>query len=168
MMPLTLWLEPTIPSLGLYIWARIGHALSCLTGGYPPIHHNKLRHYGRPIKRGMQWCHCGTTSATIHKRSAWHENKHKWGGGQTGSKCQKLSGSRFEQAFLDVRVSTLVPQTTSPSKLQPSTTGKNIKGTEHMRSKSEKLRASVTLLVVAASDGIGKAATVFYMQLADF
>ena len=146
----------------------VEHALSCKTGGFPAVRHNEVRDITASLLTEV--CHGVTTEPhlqslsgeTLSHRSAITED-----GARLDVAMYGFWGSRFEKAFLDVRVFNPSAQSNQHGSL----------ASVYRRHEQEKKRqyeqrvqdvehATFTPLVMSTSGGMGKAATTFYKRLA--
>ena len=98
----------------------IGHVLSCPLEDIHPSVITSCETSQQTSKRGMHWRHCGTIFANSHRKSAWHENKHKWRGSQTGYLRKRFLGKPVWTVIFWCKVFlTPAPQLISPSRWQP-------------------------------------------------
>ena len=146
----------------------VEHALSCKTGGFPAVRHNEVRDITASLLTEV--CHGVTTEPhlqslsgeTLSHRSAITED-----GARLDIAMYGFWGSRFEKAFLDVRVFNPSAQSNQHGSL----------ASVYRRHEQERKRqyeqrvqdvehATFTPLVMSTSGGMGKAATTFYKRLA--
>ena len=147
---------------------NIEHVLSCPTGGFPSIRHNEIRDLTAQLLTDV--CHSVSTEPHLqpiqgermHHRSANTNNQARLDVAMLG-----FWGSRFEKAFLDIRVFNPSAKSNRSSSLK-ATYRKHEQ--EKKRKYEERIRevehASFTPLVMSCTGGMGRIATTFFKRLA--
>ena len=146
----------------------IAHTLSCPTGGYPSIHHNKLHDVTADLLKEV--CSDVTvepplqplTGEVLSMRTSIRGEE-----ARLDISARGFWGGRFERAFFDVRVFSPSAPTNQSHQLRANYhRHEQEKHRAYEQRVQEVERASFTPLVFTASGGMGKAATVFYKRLA--
>ena len=163
------WLPPQLPTHCVCGQSfTIDHALSCPTGGYPSIRHNELR----DITAGLLKEVCTDVTVELSLQPLTGEALAmrtcvRGDESRLDISARGFWGSRFEQAFYDVRVfNPCAPSNRTQQIAATYRRHEQEKCRAYQQRVKEVERASFTPLVFAASGGMSKAATVFYRQLA--
>ena len=146
----------------------VEHALTCSVGGYPTLRHNEVRDFTASLLSNV--CHNVTVEphlqpvegeVFLHKTAITDDNA------RLDIAANGFWGHKFEKAFFDVRVFNPCAQSNSNAPIQ----------SIYRRHEAEKRRAyeqrileiehaSFTPIVLSATGGMAKSATVFYRRLA--
>ena len=146
----------------------VEHALSCSTGGFPSIRHNEVRDITASMLSEV--CHGVTREPHLQPLSGEtmsHRSAITDPGARLDIAVYGFWGSRFEKAFLDVRVFNPCARSNRQVSL-PSVYRRHEQ--EKKRQYEQRVRevenATFTPLVFSTTGGMGRAATTFYRRLA--
>ena len=146
----------------------MNHALSCPKGGFPSFRHNEIRDLTANLLSEV--CHSVSTEPhlqpisgeTLTGASANVED-----GARLDILANGFWGSRFERAFFDVRVfNPHAPSNRQPQLATSYRRHENLKKRCYEQCICEVEHGSFTQLVLSATGGLGRAATVTYRRLA--
>ena len=165
-----LWLFATESTFSLHLWPsfNIDHALTCKTGGFPAIRHNEVRDitaflltevcHGVTIEPYLQPL---TGEVMSHKTAVTEEGAHLDGA------MYGFWGSRFEKAFVDIRVFNPCAQSNHRSPLASVYRRHEQEKKRHYEERVREVElATFTPFVMSTTGGMGRAATTFFKKLA--
>ena len=147
----------------------IEHCLSCCKGGFPSLRHNEIHDLTAHLLTEV--CHDVRVEPNLQPITGVFSSATS--NTQEGACLDVVAsgfwGGRFERVFLDVRV--FNPHALSNSRMPLQSCYRmheNIKKRAYEQRIREVEHASFTPLIVSASGGLGKEATMFYKRLASW
>ena len=146
----------------------VEHALSCKTGGFPAVRHNEVRDITASLLTEV--CHGVSTEPHLQSlsgESMSHRSVNTEVGARLDVAMYGFWGSRFEKAFLDVRVFNPSAQSNRHGSLAAVYRRHELeKKRQYEQWVRDIERATFTPLVMSTTGGMGKAASTFYKRLA--
>ena len=148
----------------------VEHMLSCSTGGFPSLRHNEVRDITADLLSEV--CHGVSTEPHLQPIPSNYSNSFPRSANNQAEARLDVSmygfwGGKLEKAFVDVRVFNPCAQSNCRSSLEATYRKHEAEKRRQYESRVREVeRSSFTPLVMSATGGMGRCATVFYKRLA--